>query len=149
VFSGLVLGLGINLFVSGTGGLWMSLKGAGLAFVIYFPLYLLRGIGAGDVKLATAVGAIVGPVNWFGIFVWTLAFRGIAALILILTRRRLRRSLANIRAILTGIGSAKAPYANNSQLDVRSADSVRLPHAAIIALGTLAFLVASAVRTAR
>jgi len=118
-----------------------------LAFLIYFPLYLLRGIGAGDVKLMTAVGAIAGPATWFSIFVFTLLFRGAIALILIVRMRRLQKTFGNIRLILVGIGSGKAPYRDDPQLDVRSGSGVRFPHAVVVALGTLTFLVASAVRS--
>jgi len=149
VLSGLLLGIGMNAALSGIPGLWMSLKGLGLAFLIYFPLYLLRGIGAGDVKLAAAVGAIAGPAAWFSIFVYTLIFRGIGAVILILARRRLGTTSENIRLILTRLGSGKAPHAGNPQLDVRRTESLRMPHAVAIGLGTITFLIVSAIRASR
>jgi prepilin peptidase CpaA len=149
VLSGLLLGIGTNAALSGIPGLWIALKGLGLAFLIYFPLYLLRGIGAGDVKLAAAVGAIAGPGTWFSIFIYTLIFRGIAAVVLILARRRLGTTSQNIRLILTRLGSGKVPYAGNPQLDVRRAESFRMPHAVAMALGTLTFLMVSAIRASR
>ena len=55
VLTGLVLGLGLNTFLFRWPGARASLLGIGLAFLIYFPLYLLRGMGAGDVKLMAAI----------------------------------------------------------------------------------------------
>lgn len=46
----------------------MAGKGLLLALAIYLPLYLIRGMGSGDVKLMAAVGALVGPGAWFQIF---------------------------------------------------------------------------------
>lgn len=143
--SGLLLGIGLNTFLYETAGLWTSLKGLGLAFLIYFPLYLLRGMGAGDVKLMAAVGAIAGPANWLGILVLTSLFGGVAAIILVSAKGRFRKTLVNIRMILMSAGHGQAPYEGNPQLDVRSEEGLRLPHAVVIAFGTLAFLVAAAI----
>lgn len=142
--AGLLLGIGLNAFLFETSGLWMSLKGLGLAFLIYFPLYLVRGMGAGDVKLMAAVGAIVGPANWLGILVLTSALGGIAALALVAAKGRFRRTFQNIWLILLSLRHGQAPYQNNPQLDVRSEQGFRLPHAVVIAFGALGFLVAAA-----
>jgi prepilin peptidase CpaA len=143
-FSGLLLGIALNTILLRSEGLWSSLEGLGLAFLIYFPLYLLRGMGGGDVKLMAAVGAIAGPANWLRIFFFTLLFGAVAAIILIFTKRRVRRTFQNIGLILMSLGSGQAPYEKNPQLDVRGAEGARLPHAVTIACGTLAFLMVQA-----
>jgi prepilin peptidase CpaA len=38
-----------------------ALSGAGLALVLTLPGHLLGGLGAGDVKLAVVLGAVLGP----------------------------------------------------------------------------------------
>src|SRR5215467_6431570 len=95
--TGVVLGLTLNSFlyqgispnVFGFAGLFFALKGLGLAFIVYVFLYALRAMGAGDVKLMAAVGAIVGWEDWFGIFVVTAIVGGIMALLLVIMRGRL------------------------------------------------------------
>jgi prepilin peptidase CpaA len=141
--AGVVLGIGLNSFLYETPGLWFSLKGLGLAFVIYFPLYLLRGMGAGDVKLMAAVGAISGWANWLGIFVLTSLLGGLIAIVLVLAKGRVRRTLANIGTIFMNLRLRQAPYQGNPQLDVRSEQGMRLAHAVVVAFGTLAFLIAA------
>ncbi|MDX2181298.1 MAG: A24 family peptidase [Bryobacteraceae bacterium] len=64
-----------------------GLLGAALAMAIYAPLYLLRGVGAGDVKLMAAVGAIAGPWNWLGVFAFSSLATLAAALWAIRTKR--------------------------------------------------------------
>jgi prepilin peptidase CpaA len=139
--AGVLLGIGLNFFLYETPGLWNSLKGMGLAFAIYFLLYLIHAMGAGDVKLMAAVGAIAGMWNWVGILVVTLLFGGLAALVLVTGKRRLRSTFRNIWLILISIRHGHAPYQDNPELDVRSDQAVRLPHAVSIAFGAMGFLI--------
>ena len=74
--SGLVLGLGLNTLLLHAHGIMVALLGLGLSLLIYIPLYLIRGMGAGDVKLMAAVGSIAGPQNWLIIFVVTAIWAG-------------------------------------------------------------------------
>lgn len=141
---GLLLGIALNTILFHREGLWSSLEGLSLAFLIYLPLYLLRGMGGGDVKLMAAVGAIAGPANWLRIFFLTLLFGAVAAIILMFVKRRVRRTFKNVWLILASLGTGQAPYAKNPELDVGTDQGVRLPHAVTIAGGALAFLVAQA-----
>ena len=143
-FSGVLIGIGLNAFLYETPGLWLGLNGVGLALLIYFPLFVLRGMGAGDVKLMAAVGAFVGPINWIGILLLTAVFGGIAAIVLVSLKGRLRQTLYNLWFILTSLGHRQAPYEGNPQLDVRSDQALRLPHGVVIACGTIVFLGAAA-----
>jgi prepilin peptidase CpaA len=139
VLSGLLLGLALNTFVFQWGGARASLLGIVLAFLIYFPLYLLRGMGAGDVKLMAAIGAIVGPSNWFGIFILSALLGGVFAVIFLLARGKLGNSLWNIGFLFQRLFSFKAPYARE-ELDLASPKSVKLPHGVAIAAGSVLFL---------
>lgn len=142
VLAGLVLGLGLNAFLFEWGGLRSSLLGMGLALLIYFPLYLLRGMGAGDVKLMAAIGSLVGAGNWLGIFIITALLGGVVAVIFLLARGRLRNSLWNVGFLIQRLASFKAPYARE-ELDLASPKSLKLPHGVAIAGGALLFLAAA------
>jgi prepilin peptidase CpaA len=141
--SGVVLGMALNTFLFEIDGLWFSLKGLGVAFGVYFVLYLLRAMGAGDVKLMAAVGAAAGAVNWFGILVLTSVAGAVAGLLLVAFKGRLRKTLGNLGIIITSLGHGRAPYKETPELDVSSDKAMRLPHGALIALGTLGFLAAA------
>lgn len=140
VLIGLGLGFGLNVFLHGAAGLAQSGKGLGLAFLIYFPMYLLGGMGAGDVKLMGAIGSMVGPGNWFLIFLISAILGGVFALILIVAKRRFHKTLWNIGYILWEITHLRSPRGAGEELDIRSPKAVTLPHGAVIALGCLAFL---------
>jgi prepilin peptidase CpaA len=142
-FSGVVLGVGLNTFLFETPGLWFSLKGLGLALGVYFVLYLLHAMGAGDVKLMAAVGAAAGWANWLGILVLTSLAGAVAGLLLVAFKGRFRKTFVNVGIILTSLGRGRAPYKETPELDVSTDQGMRLPHGALIALGTLGFLAAA------
>ena len=60
VVSALVSGLIINTSFGGFGGTWASVEGFGLAFAPMFLMHIFGAMGAGDVKLFAAVGAVLG-----------------------------------------------------------------------------------------
>jgi prepilin peptidase CpaA len=151
--SGVLLGLLLNSWFSDPRGLhwyegftWRtSLAGLGLGFAVYFPLYLLRGMGAGDVKLMAAVGAIVGPVNWFGIFILSNVLGGVAAVALLLSKGRVLSTFSNLGYMLNELAHLRPPYARKEELDLKSSRAVTMPHGLAIAIGSLAFLAAAGI----
>ena len=142
--TGVAIGLALNAFLFGLPGVWLSLGGLGLGFGVYFLLYLIRAMGAGDVKLMTAVGAMVGWQDWFGIFLVTAILGGVMALILAASHGRIQKTLWNVGFILSEMKSGRPAYIAKEELDVRSPKSMGLPHGAVIAVGTVFFLVLAA-----
>jgi prepilin peptidase CpaA len=57
----LVAGFVVSGWLSGWHGVAQSLEGAALALVLYGFLFWMGGMGGGDVKLAIAIGAWIGP----------------------------------------------------------------------------------------
>ena len=143
--TGVLLGLATNTFLTFDSperwsGPLRSVEGLLLGFFVYPLLHLIRAMGAGDVKLMAAIGAMVGPRDWFGIFLVTAVLGGAMALILVLARKRLQKTLFNLSFILDEMRHGRPAYMRNEELDVRSGKSVGLPHGAVIAVGTLFFL---------
>ena len=60
-FGATIGALVFHLVVAGVGGLAESAGGWMLGAALFFPMFALRGMGAGDVKLLAAVGAWLGP----------------------------------------------------------------------------------------
>ncbi len=115
----------MNTFLFEIHGLWFSLKGLGVAFGVYFVLYLLHAMGAGDVKLMAAVGAAAGVGNWLGILVLTSVAGAVAGLLLVAFKGRLRRTLGNLGIIISSLGRGRAPYKETPELDVSSDKAMR------------------------
>jgi len=131
--SGLAVGL--------AGGNWRhALLGIGLALAVYLPLYSLRAVGAGDVKLMAAIGSIAGPGNWLFIFAGSAVLGGIFALGLVVWHGKLGATLGNVGVILMSLLHLRAPHSVNPQIDVGNPLALRLPHGISIAVAVLLFL---------
>jgi prepilin peptidase CpaA len=94
---------GAGLLSTAPGGLGLSnaLGGCALGLAALLPLYLLRTMGAGDVKLMAMTGAFLGPGATLGAVLMTLLAGGILALALASWQRVLPVVLANARALIT------------------------------------------------
>jgi prepilin peptidase CpaA len=142
---GVLLGFVINFGIGPPeGGVVFALQGFGAGFGIYMVLYVLRAMGAGDVKLMAAVGALVGWERWFGIFFMTAIVGGVMAIALVAARGRLKRTLFNVGFILSEIKHGRPAYVGKEELDVRSPKAVGLPHGAVIAIATVFYLAVAA-----
>ena len=140
--SGILLGFALNVFLFGTTGAVAALLGGALAMLIYFPLFVVRGMGAGDVKLMMAIGFIVGPANWLAIFFLTAVLGGAVAILLVIRSGMLLHTVSNVVFILSRLIRLEAPYRERPDLDIGSPKALTLPHGATIAVGSLAFMLA-------
>lgn len=93
-----VLGLGLGLLWhgcrSGSVGLLFSAEGIAVACLALLP-YALGALGAGDVKLLGAVGALMGPIFLCWTLLGTVFAGAILGLVWAMTRGVLRETLAN------------------------------------------------------
>lgn len=139
---GVVCGLVLNSLLADywLDGLTFSLKGLALGFGLYFVLYALRAMGAGDVKLMAVVGTITGAQYWLVIFAITALIGGVLAVVFSIVRKRLGTTFWNVGFILSEMRRFRPAYLGKEELDVKSDKALRMPHGAVIAAGTLVFL---------
>ena len=83
VLATLTSGLAINLIFGGLTGLYQSLAGCALAFTLMFVLHVFGAMGAGDVKLFAAVGAVTGAPLVLQTFVVVILTGGLLAVVTI------------------------------------------------------------------
>ena len=90
---GAAAGVVLQSLYGGLHGTLAALAGACAGFAIFILIYIAGGIGAGDVKLFAAVGALVGPQSLAVVFVITGLLGGVAGAVRAAYLRRLRKTL--------------------------------------------------------
>lgn len=130
-----IVGLAWHGYRDGWRGLGFALGGWLLGLVVLLPLFALGGMGAGDVKLLAAAGALAGPQGLVVIFIYTGLCGGIAAVALALARGRLGATLRNTARLVFLLGGGKMDEAR--KLDPAAG---RLPYGVVIAAGCAVFL---------
>jgi prepilin peptidase CpaA len=137
-FGATIAALLFHATTSGTSGLAASVGGWLLGAALFFPVFALRGMGAGDVKLLAAVGAWLGPVPVVLVALITAIAGGVMALVVSLMHGYLSTALRNVWLVLmlwrtSGIQSVPA-------VTLEGARGPRLAYAVPIAIGTVATL---------
>ena len=103
VLSALVGGLVINTVARGGDGLLSGLGGCALAFALMFGLHLFGAMGAGDVKLFAAVGALFGIHLVPPIFLVVLVTGGCLALMTMIRTGSVRSTMGGVVRIFAGL----------------------------------------------
>lgn len=119
-------------FLNAAGGM-----AAGLAALL--PMYLLRAMGAGDVKLMAMVGAFLGPLDVLGAALSTFLAGGVLSIGYAWKTGVLRRTLLNVRVVLCS-GAMRIAGGSVPTLEDVPETAGRFPYAAAIASGTLGYL---------
>lgn len=129
------------LFHAATGG-WSavgwSLAGLFVGALLFFPMFALRGMGAGDVKLLAALGAWLGPGQVAAVALATSLAGGAIAIIVAFAHGYLRKALRNLYLLLmhwrvAGVQPLPA-------VTLERAAGPRLAYAFPIAIGTVVTL---------
>jgi prepilin peptidase CpaA len=136
---GFVVGIFLNLLASGWPGFKTSILGAGLGLLVLFPFVMLRSLGAGDWKLAGALGAFVGPEAMLSLLVGSVFMAGVMALALVIYKRRFRQTLRNIGHMLASLLTFRMPSA---EVSLDNPESLKVPYGVALALTALIFGVA-------
>ncbi|MDN3019728.1 prepilin peptidase [Paenibacillus sp. BSR1-1] len=126
-----------NLSSKGIEGFLFSGKGFLVGLCLLIIPYLLGGMGAGDVKLMAAIGALMGTSFVFYSFIYTALIGGVIALLLIIKTNGLRNTIKlfffNVVFLRSNIGSI--------MLTKNKESSISFPYGVAIVLGTLCTLV--------
>jgi len=123
-------------------GLLGALAGLGVGLVVLLPVYALRVMGAGDVKLMAMVGAIVGLPDILNAVLYSLIVGGIAAVAFAVYHRALRRMTTNVMDIVQSMALAVVVGSRPTPAHAARASVGKLPYGVSIAGGTMAWLAA-------
>lgn len=134
----LLLPPGSGLFGTpvGSQGMMFSLGGFALGLLLLLPLYALRTLGAGDVKLMALVGAFIGPGAVLGAILLTMLFGGVLALVVAAWSGQLLQVFVNIQQMLHGL-RVRGGNGTSRPLMAPVVVTGKLPYAIAIAGGTV------------
>jgi prepilin peptidase CpaA len=141
---GLVIGISLNTLSGGWAGLKTSLLGAGLGLLVLLPFVFLRSLGAGDWKLAGALGAFVGWQAMVTLLMGSVFVAGVMALALVIYKRRFLQTLRNIGGILVSMVTFHKP---GPEVSLDNPQSLKVPYGVALALTTVLFGIHSIWRT--
>ena len=94
--SGAAGAFGFYLARDGWHGFGWSAGGWAVGLAMFFPFFLLRGIGGGDIKLVAALGAWVGPMSAVWLALYAAVAGGPLALVTALSRGYAKQAFSNI-----------------------------------------------------
>ncbi|MGD8341635.1 MAG: prepilin peptidase [Gammaproteobacteria bacterium] len=120
-FGGALFAFVLQWTLNGGSGLVLAATGWLACLACFLPLYMRRGMAAGDVKLMAVVGAFIGPVAGVVACAFSLIAGGLVALISLAVHWHAQRN---------------SEVAADGQGALRSALQKRIPYAGAIAAGT-------------
>lgn len=130
------LGVASNTFFYGWAGLKTSLLGTLVGLGLLLPFVLLRSLGAGDWKLAGALGAFTGPGLLIDLLLLSVFVAGMMAIMLIIYKGRVRETLRNMGHILVSLVTFQLP---GHRVSLDNPDSLKVPYGVALALSVLLY----------
>ncbi|WP_312433820.1 A24 family peptidase [Janthinobacterium sp.] len=137
VLAGLLAALALHGTLGAPSTLLDCAGGMATGFFLFLPLYLLRGMAAGDVKLIAMVGAFAAPWPTLQICFATFVLGGLMAVLIVSWQGNWRTCLRNLRQLLwplmartAGLPPASTPLHGRASVG-------NMPYGLAIALGTL------------
>jgi prepilin peptidase CpaA len=137
-FPAMIMGLGLNYISAGAHGLLFGIEGLFLGIGLFIIIYILGGMGAGDVKLMGAVGAMLGPQMVLWAAFYTAIIGGIYALAVIAFHPRTKTTRTALIETIKGViysKSLKYNKPNNGEIPPK------LCYGVAIAIGTIAAVI--------
>jgi prepilin peptidase CpaA len=137
-FSATAIALLFHLLTGGWSAAGWSIAGCVLGALLFFPMFALRGMGAGDVKLLAAVGAWLGPGQVAAVALATSIAGGAVALVVAVSHGYLKAACRNLWMLLThwrvmGVRPVQ-------QMTLEGTSGPRLAYAVPISIGTMVTL---------
>ncbi len=128
-YPSMAVGLLLGYTAGGGHGILMSFVGLFTGLALLFIIFLAGGIGAGDVKLLGAIGALKGSVFVLWTMFYTGLIGGIMAFALLIWKGRLLNTFKSLLKFLRHPVKAHA--------DQKPEERVYLPYGVAISLGSI------------
>jgi prepilin peptidase CpaA len=131
--SAMATGILAHGLMNGSLGVLFSLKGLAVGMALFVTLYVIGGMGAGDVKLLAAVGSFIGAEAVVSAGVMTMLMGGLYAISVMISHWGLQSSVKRVFGILTACLLLQNPFAALTP----PKEQPQLRYGLVIGLGTL------------
>ena len=143
VLSGALYGVIYNTVLPPTphDNILFPLAGLALGLLLFLPLYFVRAMGAGDVKLLAMIGAFLGPGNTFYAALATMIVGGVLAILFVLAKGKALVMFRNLASVFH-LGFLSMASGGVPSLQITPQESAgKLPYGVAIAIGAIGYLV--------
>lgn len=134
-YPAMIAGLVLQTVMHGWRGILLGLAGGFLFGGVFLLFHLVRAMGAGDVKLAAALGCMIGPAASWQVMFFTAVAGGVMAVVVMLATGRTLQTLRNTLAV-AGF-HARHGLRAHPVVNLDNPTAVRLPYGLAFAAGTL------------
>lgn len=154
IISGWILGLANNFGLGAGadgigGGIGAALAGTFLGMALMMPIYIIGGMGAGDVKMTMGFGSWIGAFFGLSQAMWIITYSfcagtivgGIIALGMIAVRGRYRENAGHVKEIVTDMFTSSSVGQIADKANKRRPRWHRLPYGVPLCIGFLGVLV--------
>lgn len=115
----------------------LSLEGLGLGLGLLLPFVLLRSLGGGDWKLVGALGAFFGPRSLLLVIFYTLLINALIAIVMIIAKRRIWRTLRNIGRLIAAFFRFHLPQ---KDLTLDNPEAIKVPFGVAAAVAVVLYV---------
>jgi prepilin peptidase CpaA len=135
--SGAAAGIATNTFLYRWTGLKTALLGMAIGLALLLPFVLARSLGAGDWKLAGALGACLGWRPLLTVLMGAILVAGVMAFAVVIWKGRLKQTLVNIAHMLAALCSLRMP---GPEVSLDNPQSTKIPFGVALALAVLFYV---------
>lgn len=132
------LSLAWHATVNGSHAVWMAVAGLLVTLLLLFPLFVLRGLGGGDVKFFGSIGAAVTYPNISSILFMALGIAALMAVYRVVREGKVTQTLTNMIDLIRWFG--RRPFKPHPSVHIEGRDIILLPFTVATAIATWAFL---------
>jgi prepilin peptidase CpaA len=127
----------LHTLADGWHGAKLSLLGTALGLGVLLPFVLIRSLGGGDWKLMGALGAFFGPQRLVQVLIYTLLINGVMALVLVIWKKRLGKTLRNVATMTASFFRFHLP---GTDMTIDNPEAVKVPFGVAAAIAVLIYV---------
>ena len=127
----------LHAIANGWPGAKLSLLGTALGLGLLLPFVLIRSLGGGDWKLVSALGAFFGPARLIQVLIFTLLINGAMALVMVIWKRRVGKTLRNIANMTASFFRFHLPGEAHT---IDNPEAIKVPFGVAAAIAVLIYI---------